>query len=100
MILKLIMIITFQQALIYLSAFLVEGNEIGIGYAYLDGADEAEISNTHAVEAYAKFNLFSYEKLNSDLTLDFQYMKDNYKNSSEEKDREGFIVGFRWNLSF
>jgi porin len=77
-----------------------EGNEIGIGYAYLDGADKADISNTHAVEAYAKFNLFSYEKLKSDLTLDFQYMKDNYKNSSEEKDKEGFIVGFRWNLSF
>uniref|UniRef100_A0A7V5XH77 Porin n=1 Tax=Thermodesulfobacterium geofontis TaxID=1295609 RepID=A0A7V5XH77_9BACT len=77
-----------------------KGNEIGIGYAYLDGADKADISNTHAVEAYAKFNLFSYEKLNSDLTLDFQYMKDNYKDNSEEKDKEGFIVGFRWNLSF
>ena len=75
-----------------------EGNEFGIGYAYLDSPDDAEISNTHAVEAYAKFELFSYEVLSSDLTVDFQYLTDNYAN--DNNDKEGYIVGLRWNLSF
>ncbi len=75
-----------------------EGNEIGIGYAYLDSPDKADLSNTHALEAYAKFDLFSYERLSSNLTFDFQYLKDNYKNN--EEDKEGYIIGFRWNLSF
>ena len=75
-----------------------EGNEFGIGYAYLDSPDDADISNTHAVEAYAKFELFSYEVLSSDLTVDFQYLTDNYAN--DNNDKEGYIVGLRWNLSF
>lgn len=75
-----------------------EGNEIGIGYAYLDSPDKADLSNTHALEAYIKFNVLSSEKLFSNLTLDFQYLKDNYKNNDEDK--EGYIVGFRLNLSF
>jgi len=75
-----------------------EGNEFGIGYAYLDSPDDADISNTHAVEAYAKFELFSYEVLSSDLTVDFQYLSDNY--DKEDEDKEGYIVGLRWNLSF
>ncbi|MCD6548761.1 MAG: carbohydrate porin [Thermodesulfobacterium sp.] len=75
-----------------------EGNEFGIGYAYLDSPNDAEISNTHAVEAYAKFELFSYEVLSSDLTVDFQYLADNYANDNDDK--EGYILGFRWNLAF
>lgn len=75
-----------------------EGNEFGIGYAYLDGADKAEISNTNALEAYAKFNVLSSEKISSDFTVDFQYLNDNYKNDDEDK--EAYIVGLRWNLSF
>ncbi|MDF2953201.1 MAG: hypothetical protein OD816_000446 [Thermodesulfobacterium sp.] len=75
-----------------------EGNEFGIGYAYVDSPDDADISNTHAVEAYAKFELFSYEVLSSDLTVDFQYLTDNYAN--DNNDKEGYILGLRWNLSF
>jgi len=75
-----------------------KGNELGIGYAYLDSPDDADISNTHAVEAYAKFELFSYEVLSSDLTVDFQYLTDNYANDNDNK--EGYILGLRWNLSF
>ncbi len=75
-----------------------EENEIGIGYAYLNSPEKADLSNTHAVEAYAKFALFSEENLASDITLDFQYMKDNYAN--DNNDKEGYIVGVRWNLSF
>ncbi len=74
------------------------GNELGIGYAYLDGADKADISNTHAIEAYAKFPLFTQDNLSSDITLDFQYLDDNYKKDSQ--DAEGFICGVRWNLAF
>lgn len=73
-------------------------NEIGIGYAYLDSPNKAELSNSHIMEAYVKFKLFSYEKLSSHLTFDFQYLKDNYKN--REEDKEGYIIGFRWNLAF
>jgi len=73
-------------------------NEFGIGYAYLNSPDKADISNTHAVEAYAKFQLFTYELLSSDLTIDFQYLHDNYK--EKEEDKEGYIIGLRWNLSF
>jgi len=75
-----------------------EGNEFGIGYAYLDSPDDANISNTHAVEAYAKFGLFSYEVLSSDLTVDFQYLADNYVD--DNNDKEGYILGLRWNLAF
>jgi len=75
-----------------------EGNEFGIGYAYLDSPDDADISNTHAVEAYAKFELFSYEVLSSDLTVDFQYLTDNYVD--DNNDKEGYILGLRWNLAF
>jgi len=75
-----------------------EGNEFGIGYAYLDRPDDADISNTHAVEAYAKFELFSYEVLSSDLTVDFQYLTDNYADDNDDK--EGYILGLRWNLAF
>ncbi len=74
------------------------GNELGIGYAYLDGADRADISNTHAIEAYAKFPLFTQDRLSSDITLDFQYLNDNYK--SDQEDKEGFVYGVRWNLAF
>ena len=75
-----------------------KGNELGIGYAYIGSPDDADISNTHAVEAYAKFELFSYEVLSSDLTVDFQYLTDNYANNNDDK--EGYILGLRWNLAF
>lgn len=74
-----------------------KGNEIGIGYAYLNSPKEHELSNTHAFEGYIKLAIFSHEALSSDLTLDLQYIKDNYKN---QKDNEGYILGFRWNFSF
>ncbi len=74
------------------------GNELGIGYAYLNGAKNSQVADTHAVEAYAKFPLFSQENLSSDLTLDFQYMDDNYKGKAQDK--EGLVFGVRWNLEF
>jgi hypothetical protein len=70
-----------------------ENDEIGIGYAYLTGADGADIDNTSAIEAYAKFQLTTF----SDITADIQYMEDNYKH---EEDIDGFIYGVRVNAYF
>jgi hypothetical protein len=70
-----------------------EKDEIGVAYAYLNGADKAEIDNTDAFEAYGKTQLSDF----SDVTLDVQYIKDNMKDSD---DRDGFIYGIRMNAYF
>ena len=70
-----------------------EKDEIGVGYAYLEGANKAEINHTNAAETYVKFQICDF----SDLTLDIQYIKDNIKT---EKDQEGFIYGVRLNTYF
>ncbi len=70
-----------------------EDDEIGLGYAYLNGADKADIDNTNAVEAYAKFKISDF----SDITFDVQYINDNLK---QEEDQEGFIYGIRLNAYF
>jgi porin len=70
-----------------------ENDEIGIGYAYLTGADEADIDNTNAIEAYTKFKISDF----SDITFDVQYVNDNMK---QDEDRDGFIYGIRLNAYF
>ena len=70
-----------------------EEDELGLGYAYLEGADNAEIDNTHAVEGYVKFKVTDY----SDLSLDIQYVKDNYKHGD---DNNGMVYGARYAISF
>jgi len=70
-----------------------EKDEIGLGYAYLDGADCGDIDNTNAVEAYAKFKISDF----SDITFDIQYLDDNMKRG---EDRDGFIYGIRVNAYF
>ncbi len=70
-----------------------ENDEIGIGYGYLTGADEADIVNTNAIEAYTKFKISDF----SDVTLDVQYVNDNMK---QEEDQDGFIYGIRLNAYF
>ena len=70
-----------------------EKDEIGVGYAYLTGADKAEIKHTNAAEVYLKFQLCDF----SDLTFDLQYMQDKIK---EDKDPEGLIYGIRLNTYF
>jgi hypothetical protein len=69
-------------------------DEIGLGYAYLTGADEADIDNTNAIEAYTKFKISDF----SDITFDVQYINDNMKH--DEEDRDGFIYGIRLNAYF
>lgn len=70
-----------------------QDDEIGVGYAYLKGADKSDFKHTTAAEAYIKFQLCDF----SDLTFDVQYMQDRVK---EESDPEGFIYGIRMNTCF
>jgi hypothetical protein len=70
-----------------------EKDEIGIGYAYLTGADDSDIDSTDAFETYARVNVSKF----SDITLDIQYIDDNLKH---EDNRKGFIYGVRMNAYF
>jgi porin len=70
-----------------------ENDEIGIGYAYLTGADEADIDSTNAVEAYARVKVSKF----SDVSPDIQYIADNLKHG---ENRKGFIYGVRVNAYF
>lgn len=74
-----------------------QGDEIGIGYAYLDGSAGSDVSHTHAFETYVKFKVFEYKAISSDFTVDFQYMNDDLKDGGKN---EGFIWGLRFNLNF
>ena len=70
-----------------------ENDEIGVGYAYLDGACASDIDHTVAVETYAKFQISTF----SDVTLDVQYINDEKKDTG---DADGFIYGVRMNAYF
>ncbi len=70
-----------------------EKDEIGLGYAYLIGADDSDINHTNALESYIKFQLSKF----SDISLDVQYINDNLKHDG---DRKGFIYGVRANAYF
>ena len=69
-----------------------EEDNIGIGYAYLDGGN-AGIDSSQVAEAYARFVLNDYFAL----TLDLQYMKDEIDYGD---DPEGFIGGLRMIAEF
>lgn len=70
-----------------------EADEIGIAYAYLDGAGDSDIKHTHAAETYLKLALSDY----NDITFDVQYIKDSLQH---DDDSEGFIYGVRVNAYF
>jgi len=70
-----------------------KGDNAGIGYAYLNGADRGDIDNTDAFEAYVRFKILEY----ADISLDIQYMADNYNYA---EDIDGFIYGVRVNAYF
>jgi len=70
-----------------------ENDEIGIGYAYLNGADNSNIDSTNAFETYAKFKISQF----NDISFDIQYIDDNLKH---DEDRKGFIYGVRVNAYF
>ncbi|MEW6571673.1 MAG: carbohydrate porin [Nitrospirota bacterium] len=70
-----------------------EDDEIGVGYAHLNGACESDIDRTIAAEAYLKLKLSQF----NDITLDVQYIDEDLKT---DEDRDGFIYGVRVNAYF
>ncbi len=69
-----------------------EGDNAGLGYAYLDGGNDG-ISSTHAVEAYVRFAI---DRALS-MTLDVQRTHDH---SLEGGTDEGWVLGGRMVLEF
>jgi porin len=67
-------------------------DNIGIGYAYLDGGN-LDLNHTHVAEAYYRFAANDYLALSADV----QYMKDDHK---EEDSPKGFILGLRATAEF
>lgn len=70
-----------------------EHDEIGLGYAYLLGADKKDIDSTNAFETYARFNITNF----SDITFDVQYIADDLRH---DDDRDVWIYGIRANAYF
>ena len=67
-------------------------DNIGIGYAYLDGKND--INYTQVAEVYWRFVLNDYVAV----TVDAQYMQDEYE--TDEDDIDGFILGIRAAVGF
>jgi len=67
-------------------------DNIGIGYAHLDGGNQ-DIDSNQVVEVYVRFVLNEYFAL----TADVQYMQDDYKIGEGP---EGFITGVRGTVAF
>jgi porin len=64
-----------------------EQDNIGVGYAYLDGGN-LDVKSSNIFEAYGRVGLNEFLAI----TADFQYMKDKYKEGDNPK---GFIYGVR-----
>jgi porin len=71
-----------------------ENDNIGLGYAYLEGGN-LDIDQTQVLEAYYRLVLNNYFSL----TADVQYMKDDYKESSAAEPK-GVIFGLRATAEF
>ncbi len=74
-----------------------EDDELALGYALLKAPPKADYEKTYAFEAYLKLGLFKYKCVMTNLTLDFQYIKDRYKDATEVA---GYIYGLRFNITF
>lgn len=74
-------------------------DELGIGYAYLKSPSKnEELKHSQVFEGYVKFKLFSYKFINSDITFDYQYIRDKARES--ENTKAGNIYGVRLNFNF
>lgn len=69
-----------------------DGDNIGLGYAYLDGGN-LDIARTDAVEAYYRLAVNDYLAL----TVDAQYMKDEYVDAD---DVNGWVLSLRAVVEF
>ncbi len=74
-------------------------DEIGVGYAYLRSPSRnEELKSSQVFEGYFKFKLFSLKTITSDITFDYQYIRDRVRES--ENNKSGYVYGVRWNLHF
>jgi porin len=73
-------------------------DNIGIGYGYLEGADQTDesLKNTHVAEAYVNVGVHEYLSL----TFDLQYMKDRYVATASDNNVDGWIAGERATCEF
>jgi porin len=71
-----------------------EDDNIGIGYAYLNGADDGDFDYTQVAEVYWRIVFNDYFAV----TVDFQYMTDEF--DTDEDDIDGFILGLRGAVEF
>ena len=73
-------------------------DNLGIGYAYVDGAEQtaASIRSSQVAEAYVNFGLKDYLSL----TFDLQYMDDQYASAASQDDVNGLIAGIRATVAF
>ena len=71
-----------------------ENDNIGIGYAYLNGNDDGDIDYTQVAEVYWRFVLNDYFAV----TADVQYMKDKF--NTDLDDIDGIIGGIRMTAEF
>lgn len=74
-------------------------DEVGIGYAYLKSPSKnEEFKHSQVFEGYVKFKLFSYKSFTSDITFDYQYIRDRARDS--ENTKAGNVYGVRLNFNF
>lgn len=75
------------------------GDEIGVGYAHLKTPSKnEEFKHSQVFEGYVKFQLFSNKTLSTDITFDYQYIRDRAR--EREKTLTGNIYGLRLNFNF
>ncbi len=73
-------------------------DEVGLGYAYLKSPSKnPELSRSQVFEGYVKFQLLSYKFLSTDLTFDYQYVKDSLR---ENGSQAANIYSVRFNINF
>jgi porin len=71
-----------------------ESDNIGIGYAYLKGADDSDFDYSQVAEVYWRFVLNDYFAV----TADLQYLKDKF--DTDEDDLDGIVAGLRMTVEF
>ena len=73
-------------------------DNLGIGYAFVDGAEQTPdgICSSQVAEAYVNFGLNAYLSV----TLDLQYIQDRYAPAASGSDVKGWIAGVRATAEF